>query len=724
MSLATLLCFGLVLLFSAVHASAQTKDGAEVMPLDEIVVVASKYRSRIRDIAGDVSSLTDTQLQATLATSMADIFRYTPGVSHEVSGSRFGSEGVVIRGVGGNRVAIEIDGVPLSDQFDIGNFSNAGRDFLDPGFIGRVEILRGPASTLYGSSALGGVVAVQTLDPKSLAANGSIGGDFSGFHQSADSSDNVQGRLAWQGDSLGIVLAASHRDGHEREAKGARADYQSFERRTAMLKLAGANRFGHTWQVSSLRMQGDTQSDISSVLGNGRFRSTTALRGDDEHKFSFLSAAYQTSDEPDPAQAIQLRAYSRLSDLVQKSLDERSASTRAALIRREFNYQQRQQGFEFNAHRDIAVGQWSHRLAAGLEWSERETAELRGASSTSLLTAQQTSTVLGEQFPLRDFPLSTTTEQSAYFSNRISNERITLLLGLRFDQTQLKPKADAIFLEDNPSAELVSINESDVSPKLGLVLRLGNQADLYAQYSKGFRAPPFEDANIGLDIPLFNIRAIPNPDLRSESSDGWELGLRWQNSEAAAKLTFFKTDYKDFIATKVRLGLDPASGRLLFQSQNIRSATIEGAEMELSRALHDWIRGLEINFSAYWAKGKNKVNGATLDAVGPAQAVLGLKWHSPTERTDIQLLLRASASWTDRDESAGELFKPAAYRVLDSYFSHQLSESFSLRIGINNVLDKHYWHWSEVRGLAPSDPVVPALAASGRHFSAGLRWNW
>ena len=93
-----------------------------------------------------------------------------PGVDYEAAGTRFGAEGINIRGIGGNRVAILVDGVPLSDQFDTGSFSNATRDFIDAGLIQNIEVLHGPASALYGSAAIGGVVAVRTPDPADIVS--------------------------------------------------------------------------------------------------------------------------------------------------------------------------------------------------------------------------------------------------------------------------------------------------------------------------------------------------------------------------------------------------------------------------------------------------------------------------------------------------------------------------------------------------------------------------
>jgi len=182
------------LLGLALPAQAETVTGAtarQALAFDEVVVVATKRETDIRDVAADVTVLDSAELQAILSTSLADAFRFVPGVTHESSGSRFGTEGITIRGIGGNRIAMELDGVPLSQQFDIGNFSNATRDFADTGLLGQVEVLRGPASAMYGGSALGGVVSMRTLD-RQFASDGPTGGNASALYHGVDESSNLQ----------------------------------------------------------------------------------------------------------------------------------------------------------------------------------------------------------------------------------------------------------------------------------------------------------------------------------------------------------------------------------------------------------------------------------------------------------------------------------------------------------------------------------------------------
>ncbi len=704
---------------AAASANANTSDA-----LDEIVVVATKRATSVRDVAADVTVLSAADLQATLSTSLADAFRFVPGVAHEASGSRFGSEGITIRGIGGNRIAMELDGVPLSDHFDIGNFSNATRDLADTGLIGQIEVLRGPASAVYGSSALGGVVAMQTLSPRDYDNSGVMAGRASLLYRGLDDSRNTEASLVLRGKWASLLIAGGFRDGSERDsaALDTAEDKQDFHHDAALVKLVGENRLGHDWQISVIRQDRDTTTEISSVLGTGRFASTTRLEGDDRHSVDLVSAEYRFD-----AGAISeglFRVFHADADIAQVTLDERALARSPASIERRFFFDQRLRGAELNLWRDTEMAGWSHRLGFGLEYTESKTEELRDGLSTSLVDGSQTTSILGESFPLRDFPITEEREFGAYVSDQLSRGPLSLMLGLRFDENRLSPSSDDIYAADNPSTSVVALSDSDLSPKLGAIYHVGDNLDLYLQYAHGFRAPPFEDANIGLDIPLFNIRAIPNPGLRSETSDGWELGMRWQRERSRLQLGAFRTSYTDFIETKVRVGIDPQSGRLLFQSINIGEAWIRGVEASWSQDVSEFIPGMTLRASAYWAEGENREDGQPLNSVGPAEAVIGAHWQSVDERTQVRALLTATQRWSRRDESGGELFETPGHAVLDLFMARRVGENLMLRAGVGNVTDRIYWRWSEVRGLAPDDVLLPTLAETGRNYSIGLQWDW
>lgn len=727
---ALLVLFVAAAMSAAASEQAAQQSGADefgVEPVDQIVVVANKSQRSVRDVAANVTVLSRDTLKLELANSLADALRYAPGIDYEGAGTRFGTSGVNIRGIGGNRVAMLVDGVPLSDQFSIGSFSNATRDFVNAGFIQQVEVLHGPASALYGSSAIGGVLAMRTPDPADLArSNNRQGGALSGNWSGVDASLNGTALYAIEDDSLGMLLGVGARNGEEVDAAAASdsLDQRDYERRSALLKLVKDDAVGNTWQLAYYHQASDVTSSLGSMLGSGRFRSTTALEGDDTYRMDMLKAEYGFGSGEGWVDDGVLRAYYQWADVRQLTLDERAAAARPVSIDRTFAFEQALRGVELNLQKEWVGNTLSHRLGFGAEIRERRTEEYRDGLETGMEDGLQTNVILGENFPLRDFPLSTSTDWGAYIEDAVSWSDWTLIAALRADRYDLDARNDAMYREDYPFAEPVSLSETELSPKLGLIFRPTEAIDLYLQYSEGFRAPPYEDANIGLEIPVFNIRAIPNPDLKSERSAGIDVGVRWAGVTNSAHLSLFRTDYDDFIETKVRLGPDPVSGRILFQSQNIRRAVIEGVEAGWSVSADRLLEGLVFDGSVYWAQGENRDTAEALNSVGPAQAVAGLSYTSLDGDWNSRLRGTFTDGWSKRDESGGDLFQPPGYVVVDLFVSRRFSDRVSGRVAVLNLTDREYWAWSDVRGLAPGDPVIPYLSRPGISLTVGMDIYW
>ena len=694
--------------------------------LEQIVVVAHKDERSIRDVAANVTVLSRAQLNAELATSIGDVFRYVPGIDYEAAGTRFGTESINIRGIGGNRVAMLVDGVPLTDQFDTGSFSNATRDFIDAGLIQNIEVLHGPASALYGSAAIGGVVAVRTPNPGDVVRGGGFGGDFLGTWRGTDNSAHGQVMAAFGDNELGFLGGYSWRNGEQTDSAAAVDDLDSrdYDRETVLLKFLADNRLGHTFRANVIRQEGRTLSELSSMLGAGRYRSTTALEGDDRQRMTVVSLAYEFGSPEGWLDTGVVRAFWEEAEIDQYTLDERGAARTPVSIDRYFSFDQDIVGFELNLWKNYYGDRVSHRLGFGAEYRDRSTEESRDGLSTNISTGEQTNVLLGEVFPLRDFPISETIESAAFLEDTLSiGENWSITAALRIDRFELSPTADAMYLADYPRYETVGLDESDVSPKLGVIYSITPTIDAYIQYAHGFRAPPYADANVSLDMPFFMYRAIPNPDLQSESSDGYDIGLRWHGLRSSARISAFRTEYTNFIETKVNLGRDPDSGYTLFQSQNLEDTTIEGFEAAWSTRFGS-LAQFELDGSAYYARGTNKVTGQPINSVGPAQAVLGVSWFSADETRQAHLKCTFTDAYDRVDESAGEQFKPAGHAVFDLYLTQKLGNKAVIRAGLHNLSDRTYWNWSDVRGLAPDDPILPYLAQAGRTASVSLNLVW
>ncbi len=716
----------------SVTAADNNDDAApESVTLNPIVVVASKTPRPLSDVIGQVSVINAGFIERYGIENVDDLLRYEPGLNIESSGTRFGSNAINIRGIGGNRVAIEIDGIPTRDRFAIGSFSDGGRVLAETDRIKRLEVLYGPASTLYGSDALGGVMAITTWDPADLLAYGDGNSWYSlrGGYQSINSSIVGSGMAAWGNENNGVLFAATLRDGHETDNKavaGSPKDKQDWNSQDYFLRYTHDTQAGNLLRVTLSDYQKEAKTQIESLPGYARFRRTTSLAGDDTDENRQLSVAYEFDSRWGNGV---VRAFDVTSSTKQLTHEERAASTRPIRMERYFQYDQDSAGLELNLFHDVTLGNSDHHLGAGIEFQRTDSEEFRDGFQQSLIDGSISKTILGESLPVRDFPISRTDELGVFIQDEISlgNGRWEIVPAIRYDRYELDPRPDEIYLGDNPDTEIVSVSEDEFSPRIGALFHISDEWGIYAQYVNGFRAPPFEDANIGLDIPLFNIRAIPNPDLKSETSQGVEIGFRYITNNTRLTLAVFDTEYDDFIETKARVGTEPDTGTILFQSRNIDRARIYGIDLRLEQNLAGWNQALEgwsLSGAAYWSRGENRETDEPLNSVSPPQMVLGVSWGSGDGSLDANLTGTFTAAQDRIDETAGARFHTPSWATADMTAGWRINEHFDLRAGVYNLTDKRYWRWSDVSLFSPGNPMLELLTRPGRNYSISARFQW
>jgi len=694
--------------------------------IETMVVVAHKTERPLYTVAAQVTTFGRDRLQLEQVQELGEISRYEPAIGADFGGARFGTTGLSIRGIGGNRVALEVDGVPLPQQFDVGNFANSSRTALDPEVIQRIEILRGPASVLYGSNAIGGVVTVSSVDARDLVAPGRdhYAGVSAGYFGVNDSA-NAHATYAYTGKRDGLVVAAGYRhgdavDNESRETPDDRVDFdqvQLFGKWTHRFDNGGALRATGSW------FERDSDSELRAVLGFERFADTTALNGDDQQQRSRASLEYRLPPLGWLEQS-SVVLYRQRNDTRQLT-DERRATAEAELaLERDFFIEETGHGGEIKGRSDFTTGPLDHVLVAGAEWDRRALDERREGMLTDLGTGETSSNLLGEQFPLRDFPRTRTDAIGLYLQDEVRLGDLTLIPGLRWDYFNLDATADPVLGADSAATDL---ERDDLTLRLGATYRLTGTLTVYGQYAEGFRAPPAQDVNLFLDIPRFNIRAVPNPDLQPERSQNYEYGLRLHRSSLRFETAFYYSDFDDFIESRVFIGPDPQSGALLFQSRNLARATIYGVEASLSQdlgrllwpELQDW----RLEARVHWSRGENDVTQQPLNTVQPLEAVFALRWQ-PSARAQASLSLRHIGAQDRVDFSEAEFFVPPAAQVLDLTARWRPRPALEVDLGLFNLTDKRYWRLADVRRFEPGDPRIDVASRPGRHLRATLRLRY
>ena len=711
--------------------------------LDTIVVTANKVEDPIGDVAATVSAIDAAEIERQLARDIKDLVRYEPGVSVRNEVGRFGLSGFNIRGLGGNRVAVEIDGVPIADAFAIGSFSNATRSAVDIDLLKQVEIVRGPASSLYGSDALGGVVGLVTRDPHDYlqdAETRSYGRLRIGAW-SVDDSWAASGLAAGRSGPWSFMAMAGTRRGHARDNFGDNAardstrtlpNPQDYDDRSFLGKLLFEPAPGHRLRLSldALRSESDTEvlsSLGSSMLGPSRV-TVEDQTGHDESDRQRWAFDYRIDSANILFDGAQLLAWRQDSETLQDTFERRTtvtASGAASSVERErrFLFDQGAAGVELLFHRQFSLGGTEHRLVWGAERSQTDTEQLRDGLQRDLASGAESPMVLPDVFPVRDFPLSEVREEALFLQDRIrfAEGRFELQPGLRWDRVSLDPRIDPIFEQDNPGVGAESLRHSELSPKLATLWRLSPAWSLHGQWAEGFRAPPYSDVNVGFTNLQFGYTAIPNPDLQPETSRGTELGLRWRGEAGFAALSLYRNRYADFIESLVALGPDPSSGLLVFQSQNLTDVRIEGAELRVglyAGALLESLEGWRLNAALSRARGDDLSGATPLDSIDPAKAVLGLGYTTMDGRWDAELV--ATAVERKKRIADPEAFRSPGHLLLDLLVQWRPLPRLTLSAGVFNLADRKVWEWADVRGRSAADPVIDRFTQPGRNAGVNL----
>ena len=158
-------------------AASASSDATNNSGLEEITVTAEKYKSTIQNTAISMSALTGDQLVATGITRIQEIAQEIPGLSTRSAGpglTEYEARGLASNGGAAPTVGFYLDDIPLSPPA----VSQSGKVVIDPNLydVERVEVLRGPQGTLYGSGSMGGTIRVITNQPKIGVFEGSVQG--------------------------------------------------------------------------------------------------------------------------------------------------------------------------------------------------------------------------------------------------------------------------------------------------------------------------------------------------------------------------------------------------------------------------------------------------------------------------------------------------------------------------------------------------------------------
>ncbi|OYW91449.1 MAG: TonB-dependent receptor, partial [Caulobacterales bacterium 32-67-6] len=301
--------FGSVLI--APSAWAETPD-TPATDVDPIIVIGTRSERLASRTPATVSVISADQIEAMLATDIKDLIRFEPGVSVPTSPARFslagsgagrdGNSGFTIRGMGGDRVLIINDGVRLPSGFSFGAQAVGRGDYNDLDMVKSVEILRGPASALYGSDGIAGAVAFTTKDPSDfLKSNQDFGARARAAYSSADEGWTESLAFAGRTGSVSGLLAYTRRDHQETENQGevggvgsarTQPNPQDFVSNAILGKLVWDVAPGHSLRLTYDHLDSEMDGDALTAQS----ATVLAVTGHDETQRDSLKGEWRFQD--------------------------------------------------------------------------------------------------------------------------------------------------------------------------------------------------------------------------------------------------------------------------------------------------------------------------------------------------------------------------------------------------------------------------------------------
>ncbi|ABA87714.1 cobalamin uptake ligand-gated TonB-dependent outer membrane channel [Syntrophotalea carbinolica DSM 2380] len=500
-----------------------TASASDVTTLEPVVVTATKIETPTREVASSITVVTAEEIEEKQQRTVLEALRDVPAVDVVQSGGDGQQTSVFMRGANSEHTLVLIDGIEVNDPISPSkafNFANLTTDNVE-----RIEILRGPASALYGSDAIGGVINIITKkgQGKPSITLSAEGGSFETHHETVSLSGGTQlvnyALSASYLDSNGITAARWSDGNHERDG---------YENLTTSLRLGLTPTKNFDLDFILRYMETDTDIDNSAgPLGDDPNYTT------EEEKLFFRTQAglYLFDDLWEQKLGFSITDYDR------STRDDTDAAHPLDWVRSSYQSTLYKVDWQHNLYLHK-----TNTLTLGIEHEEEEgknkfLSESAYGPWNTYYPRQKTRTTgyyVQDQFKLWN--------------------RFFTTLGLRLDDH-----------EEFGRRVTYHVASSYIFDSTGTKIR--------ATWGTGFKAPSL--------VQLYDTNFGGNPDLNPEKSEGWDVGIDqnlWQD-RLTISLTYFENSFEDLIVNEY-LGWGPTGAIYLYK--NVDSANSKGIELLLT----------------------------------------------------------------------------------------------------------------------------------------------
>lgn len=671
-------------------------------PLDDIVIIATGNERDIYKTPYSVFKLSeDLDIMRLQSRSLTESLGAVPGILLQKTGH--GMTAPYLRGVTGQRIVLLADGIRLNNSV-LRDGPNQYWNLLDHYFYENTEVLMGPASVLYGSDAIGGVVHTRStlIQGESDAGMQWLGGKTVLRVSSAENSfsEYLGGSFAID-DKWTVKLGSSRQDFGALESGNSETNHQSdFEQWAFNMRTT-------YWITKDHRIvfgfENFDQDDVDRIhrtedhidyYGTRSKGSTDDIRRvyDHDRRMSFARYELRNSD------SIFNEVDFTISHQYMEEAYKRHKNTDPDYQHRQFEVDTL--GINLRLKTLSNLGTWSYGFDHYHDFVKSEGYD----TSDGVRLANNPSGVIADDAEYE--------QTGIYLQNEYAlNDKLDLITGIRYTYVDM----DAEKVNFNGSAKPLSGNWDQVTASVRFFYKAieDNKLNLFIGVSQGFRAPNLSDST--RDDEFGAGSESPTADLDSEKFLSYEIGSKSQGKWGYFLSNFYFIDIEDQIA-RVKSGADNTK-------RNLDESYIQGVELAAGYNLGEyfqffgdlsWQEGEEENFIDRDIS--NPTANFPISRIAPLMGTLGIKVF-PNDKLWLELSWDFSEkqdkySLTDEDDNRFPPNGTPAWQSFNIRSGWAIKENLSISMALENIEDERY----RVHGSGINEP--------GRNYIMSLIYNF
>ena len=715
-------------------SSEDTKNDSDSL---QITVTGTRNEKFIDDVPSsiDVIDLTDKKYNG--FSELKDLFRYEPGVSVEADGkvsygTTSSSEGNVnIRGMELNRILFIQDGIRLPAAFgDTLGYNYDRGDYIDFNTLKAVEVVKGPGSTLFGSDALGGIISFRSLEANDLLESGeNFAFEIPGSYTSFNNGKSGALKIATRDDNNGFsaIGVVSYQDSGDRKPKDFtdRDNWiNNIERTGKSLYLNVKQETGENKNIglSLERVNRDTETSRPKNNLNKGYYTYTKMAQDVEVKKDrlILSYNFKNEDKVQGINSIIAKGYYQNAE-TDDVWDDEYISRGTPYIRLS-DYQLSDESYGLDLQMGSKINK--HNLTYGLTSSNTKNEYLQERWLTNGRTNVKTTD------HKKRYPDADTKRFGVYVQDEVQLGKLDVIAGLRYEKTKVDVESDSLHQNycTNGGTLVCKLGELDVeslTPKIGAIVDINPNLSIYGQYAMGFKTPTWSEMN-AIQVNLnYGYLVRPNPNLKPEKSNSYEIGLRSKTDRNQLRIATFYNAYTDFIGTSAAT-LETVNGRpniSITTPENNEKANIWGIELNNDYTLteNDSAKISLINAISY-LKGENEDTDQPLQGIDPFKVVTGFRYEDSNARFNAELLATYLGKATLPDSDT--YYNPEAATIFDLIGSYNINNDLTVDLGVYNLADKRHYKYQNTRSVSKTSSSIERYSEPGRSIKAGFKFRF